>query len=480
MLKSVIKKYGAFKLSFLLGDIISFILGIILSLSLSSKWEFILFHKNISIDKIVLFIITSFIGIILFRYSHLYKHNVIVNRSKHLYLVSRNILILFVLLIFLHFFISAMVNTNYFRTQIIIYILSSYFFIIVLRSIIYNRISIYRGTWNKDYRNILIIGAGKVGKEFVEKLKQNKNSGFNLLGFIDDDPGLLNKSINGISVCGTMNDLENIVKEKRIDEIFIAINSISYNNLVKLVQRCRSSKCQINIISDHFGIIGKKLKNQEFNDLQYVSVFQSINNLYVDLLKRIFDLVTAIIISVLLLPFLLLIGIFIKLSSKGPVFYAPTSIGKNGEPFMFIKFRSMYHGSPNTSHKKLVEDFMNGKIIGAKLRNDPRVTWIGKYLRKYSLDELPQLFNVIRGEMSLVGPRPSTQYEYDQMEEWHKYRYSILPGITGLWQIAGRAEVSFTDMIMMDLYYVENCSLWFDLIILYKTIRVVINGKGGY
>ena len=480
MFKLIFRKYGAFKISFLLGDILGFILGIIFSLSLSSKWEFILFHKNISIDKIVLFIITSFIGVILFRYSHLYKHNVIVNRSKHLYLISRNMLTLFILLIFLHFFISAMVNTNYFRTQIIIYVLSSCLFIIAIRFIIYNRISIYRGGWNKDYRNILIIGAGKVGKEFVGKLKENKDSGFKILGFIDDNPELINKIINGITVFGTINDLENIVKEKKIDEIFITINSISYNNLIKLVQRCRSSHCQINITSDHFGIIGEKLNNQEFHDLQYVSIFQSINDLYIGLLKRLFDVVSAAIIIVILSPLFLLLGIIIKLSSKGPVFYTPTSIGKNGQPFTFIKFRSMYYGSPNTIHEKLVEDFMSGKIIGAKLRDDPRITWIGNYLRKYSLDELPQLFNVIRGEMSLVGPRPSTKYEYAQMEEWHKYRYSVLPGITGLWQIAGRAEVSFTDMIMMDLYYIENCSLWFDLIILYKTIKVVFNGKGGY
>ena len=130
MLKSVIKKYGAFKLSFLLGDIISFSLGIILSLSISASWKYIPFYINVSVDKIVIFLMSSFIGVILFRYSHLYKHNVIVNRSKYLYLISRNILILFILLIFLHFFISAMVNTSYFRTQIIIYILSSYFFII--------------------------------------------------------------------------------------------------------------------------------------------------------------------------------------------------------------------------------------------------------------------------------------------------------------------------------------------------------------
>jgi len=140
----------------------------------------------------------------------------------------------------------------------------------------------------------------------------------------------------------------------------------------------------------------------------------------------------------------------------------------------------MYHNSPNESHKKLVEDFIKGKIIGAKLRKDPRVTKIGRFIRKYSLDELPQLFNVVKGEMSIVGPRPSTEYEYNMMEDWHKKRFEVLPGMTGLWQVAGRSEVSYIDMIMMDIYYVENGSFWLDLYILFKTVFVVIKAKGGH
>jgi undecaprenyl-phosphate galactose phosphotransferase len=140
----------------------------------------------------------------------------------------------------------------------------------------------------------------------------------------------------------------------------------------------------------------------------------------------------------------------------------------------------MYHNVSNVTHKKLVEEFMNGTVIGAKLRDDPRVTSIGKFIRKHSIDEFAQLINVIKGEMSLVGPRPSTLYEYEQMEDWHKQRFDAMPGMTGLWQVAGRAEVSYTDMIMLDLYYVENRSFWFDIMMLIKTISVVVKGKGGF
>jgi undecaprenyl-phosphate galactose phosphotransferase len=192
------------------------------------------------------------------------------------------------------------------------------------------------------------------------------------------------------------------------------------------------------------------------------------------------DLVLTVILLVVLSPMLLLIALLIKLTSRGPVLYSPTSIGRHGKPFTFYKFRSMHANVSHDTHKKLVADFIRGKVVGAKLRKDPRVTKIGRFLRKYSLDEFPQLFNVLKGDMSLVGPRPSTQYEYDMMEAWHRRRFEVLPGITGLWQVSGRAEVSHNDMVMMDLYYIENCSLWSDIVILFKTVAVVLKGKGGH
>jgi undecaprenyl-phosphate galactose phosphotransferase len=196
-------------------------------------------------------------------------------------------------------------------------------------------------------------------------------------------------------------------------------------------------------------------------------------------LKRGFDILATLFVLLLLSLPLSIVAFLIKVTSPGPVFYTPTSIGKGGKAFRFFKFRSMYHGVSHDTHKKLVEEFMSGRIAGAKLRNDPRVTPIGRFIRKFSIDEFPQLFNVLRGEMSLVGPRPSTISESEMMEDWHKRRYDVVPGMTGLWQVSGRSEVSFNDMIVMDLYYIENCSFWLDLVILLRTFGAVVRAKGG-
>jgi undecaprenyl-phosphate galactose phosphotransferase len=237
----------------------------------------------------------------------------------------------------------------------------------------------------------------------------------------------------------------------------------------------------VNVVSNHFSVVEEKIEQSEFDEVQFVSLVPKANNFYRLFIKRAMDLLIATVILVLLSPILFTVAILIKLTSNGPVFYVPTSIGKDGKPFRFYKFRSMYNAVSDHSHRRLIADFISGKKKdGKKLQNDPRVTPIGKLIRKYSLDEFPQLINVLKGEMSLVGPRPSTQYEYDLMGCWHKKRYSVLPGMTGLWQVNGRSEVSFADMVMMDIYYVENCSFWFDIVILLKTIRVVIFGKGGY
>jgi exopolysaccharide biosynthesis polyprenyl glycosylphosphotransferase len=329
-------------------------------------------------------------------------------------------------------------------------------------------------------RRIIAVGAGELGNIFYKEIQDKKFSSLELVGFLDDHPVQNLEFYGKVPVLGTTDDLIRVVKNNKIDEIFITINNIEHDALLKLINKCRVTGCNVNIFSNQFDIIEQKMGQSEFKNLEYVTIYTPIINKYFGFIKRTFDVPFAIILLILLSPVLIICSILIKISSSGPVFYAPYAIGKNGKTFKFYKFRSMYHNSSNDAHKKLVEDFMSGKIIGAKLRDDQRVTKIGKFIRKHSIDEFPQLFNVIKGDMSLVGPRPSTLYEYEKMEEWHKKRFEVFPGMTGLWQVTGRAEVSFIDMIMMDIYYVENGSFWMDLHILFKTLFVVFKGKGGH
>lgn len=184
--------------------------------------------------------------------------------------------------------------------------------------------------------------------------------------------------------------------------------------------------------------------------------------------KRLFDIACAATALVLLVPLLLVLALWVRLDSPGPVLFRQQRVGRGGRPFAILKFRTMQ---------------VNAEAAGLQITvgQDPRITRTGRWLRRSKLDELPQLLNVLRGEMSLIGPRPCLQYEYEHFDEWHKLRFQITPGMTGLWQVLGRnkQDVTFNDSVMLDLYYIQHCSLWLDLKIILKTIPIVLFGRGG-
>ena len=204
-------------------------------------------------------------------------------------------------------------------------------------------------------------------------------------------------------------------------------------------------------------------------------------------MKRAFDIVFTLGVALLGLPFYLLIAILIKLTSEGPVLFVQERVGQDGCTFKFYKFRTMLVDNNDHQHRSFAEDFIKGRLMNEgedgkvfKLQNDPRVTSIGRFLRKTSLDELPQFINVLRGEMTLVGPRPPLAYELAHYKEWHRGRLAVKPGLTGLWQVSGRSTVPFDEMVMLDLYYIENWSLALDLKIIARTVPVMLFGLGGY
>jgi exopolysaccharide biosynthesis polyprenyl glycosylphosphotransferase len=207
------------------------------------------------------------------------------------------------------------------------------------------------------------------------------------------------------------------------------------------------------------------------------------------LAKRIFDSTAAAGLILLLLPVFALLAILVKRSGPGPVLFVQERLGRNGRPFRFYKYRSMRHDADDVVHRQFVAMFINGDQEGCrasnggsavfKLARDPRITTVGRWLRRTSLDELPQLFNILKGEMSLVGPRPPIAYEIENYQPWHFERLKVLPGLTGLWQVMGRSRVSFDEMVHLDLHYINNWSLLLDLKILLRTIPVVLRGTGG-
>jgi len=208
------------------------------------------------------------------------------------------------------------------------------------------------------------------------------------------------------------------------------------------------------------------------------------------LIKRGIDILSSLFVLIVGSPFLLAIALLIKITSKGPVFYTQERVGENGEKFILYKFRTMRADADDSIHREFTRKFILGNFDKSsldgsrtsvyKITNDPRVTAIGSFLRKTSLDELPQFINILKGEMTLVGPRPPLPYEYEYYEDWHKLRLKVKPGLTGLWQVSGRSSVPFNEMVMLDLYYIENWSLMLDLKIILRTIPVMFRGAGGY
>jgi len=203
--------------------------------------------------------------------------------------------------------------------------------------------------------------------------------------------------------------------------------------------------------------------------------------------KRALDIAFTLVVAVLGMPFYLLIALLIKLTSEGPVLFVQERVGLDGRSFRFYKFRTMLVDNNDHQHRSFAEDFIKGRLMSEgeegrvfKLQNDPRVTSIGRFLRKTSLDELPQFINVLRGEMTIVGPRPPLAYELAHYKEWHRGRLTVKPGLTGLWQVSGRSTVPFDEMVMLDLYYIENWSLALDLKIIMRTVPVMLFGLGGY
>jgi lipopolysaccharide/colanic/teichoic acid biosynthesis glycosyltransferase len=195
-------------------------------------------------------------------------------------------------------------------------------------------------------------------------------------------------------------------------------------------------------------------------------------------LKRTFDLVGAVLLLTVLSPLMLLAALAIKLTSRGPVFYRSYRPGTGGKIFPCLKFRTMVAGAEQLQDRLEEHNEVGGAIF--KMRADPRVTAAGRFLRRWSLDELPQLFNVLRGEMSLVGPRPLPQRDYDRLEDWHRKRYLVMPGMTGLWQVSGRSELDFDELVRLDFLYLERWSVFLDLTILLKTIPAVIRARGAW
>jgi undecaprenyl-phosphate galactose phosphotransferase len=284
---------------------------------------------------------------------------------------------------------------------------------------------------------------------------------------------------------GELKDLPVIVEREKISEIIVTNESIDKRVLISLLDYCTSEGLTVWFPPKLMPIIDIKFYIDSFCGIPTIRLCSQKNTWVFNKIKHGLDAIITLAGFLLLLPVFLLIGFAIKFNSRGPVFYRATALGRHGKEFTMYKFRSMKVNQNNEIHKDYVTKLIKGEIRKEdqkdgtlKITDDPRVTSVGRFLRKLSLDELPQLINVLKGDMSLVGPRPCLPYEYEIYKDWHKIRLSIRPGITCLWQVAGRSDVAFEDMVLLDLYYVYNRNLLMDMNILYETVFSVLGRRG--
>lgn len=340
-------------------------------------------------------------------------------------------------------------------------------------------------------KRVAIIGVGEQGRTVLKHWSENSLSYFKIIGFLDDNPSLKGKSIEGVEVLGTSGDIGEVAARYHLDAAVIAISNIDKTELLKIIDRCRNTGISVHVISTLFSKVNEKLEAEQYGGITTYRLEARENGVVRAAVKRAFDLSVSAILLILLAPVFGIIAWAIKRDSKGPVFYRSDVVGRNEKIFKAYKFRTMLdRDSADEKEKRLYEtgsrrhlEFMKDFIQGRKkdeffVKNEPRLTKVGLFLRKYSLDEFPQLINVFRGQMSLVGPRFCSPSEFNFYESWQKKRFQVKPGVTGLWQVRARSEVSYDDMIMMDLYYIQNRSFFFDLEILLRTIPAVLTGKG--
>ncbi len=325
---------------------------------------------------------------------------------------------------------------------------------------------------------VLIVGANEEGLAIAQQLKGNAKAGIKIAGFADDKFGPYNETSIGLPVLGAVDSVVKLVEKYNIQEVIIASTAISRSHLLDLFQALDSYDVPVRLSSGLYEIITTGLEVQEFGNVPLLSV-NKVRLTGGDLVfKRVLDIVGAITAIILFLPLMLLIAIAIKIDSPGPIFYRRRVIGVGGKPFDAFKFRSMCIDADERLSRdpKLRRQFQ----ANYKLKDDPRVTRVGQILRDKSLDELPQLFNVLLGQMSLVGPRMITAPERERYGKWGMNLGTVKPGMTGLWQVSGRSDVGYDERVRLDMHYIRNYSIWFDLYLLWLTVPAVLKKRGAY
>jgi exopolysaccharide biosynthesis polyprenyl glycosylphosphotransferase len=336
-------------------------------------------------------------------------------------------------------------------------------------------LNLYRRS-GRSYKNIIIVGTGKLARTTADYILAQPGQGLRIIGFLDWDIKRRLWRYRDIPVIGTLADLPSIAKSRQIDQVVFAVGYRRLGRISGAVGNCNRMGLASVVLTDVMGNVCARRNSGEFFGRPGVQFEVIRHRDWATAAKSLLDRTLALLALIALSPLFAAVAVMIKCDSDGPVFYKQTRLGRNGRKFTLWKFRTMTDGADREKTRLTALNEMSGPVF--KITDDPRITRLGRILRRTSVDELPQLFNVFRGEMSLVGPRPPLPEEVVRYDGWERRRLSVKPGLTCLWQIAGRNEIDFEDWMKLDLQYIDNWSLAKDAEILVKTIPAVLRGIG--
>jgi len=324
-------------------------------------------------------------------------------------------------------------------------------------------------------RRVLIVGAGELGQRAAQMMREYIWSNLQLVGFIDDEH---DSSDANAPILGSLDKIRSVVEKERVEEVIIALPYHAYERLNQITGDLLTFPVQVHIVPPCLHLALYRATIEDFGGLPLINLRATAFSYYQHLTKRAFDLIVGSIVTLLALPLMVITAVAIKLDSAGPIIFKQLRVGENGRLFPMYKFRSMVADAEDR-HQDVIQNDEAGNIVH-KAPNDPRVTRVGQFIRRTSLDEIPQLFNVLKGDMSLVGPRPELPWLVEKYEPWQRKRFAVPQGITGWWQIQGRSDQPMHLNTDLDLFYIRNYSIMLDLYILWRTIGAVLKRKGAF
>lgn len=358
---------------------------------------------------------------------------------------------------------SFLLKFEYSRAFVILLWVNSLLFLKIGRLII-RKVKMYFYTQNIGLNKIIIVGKGETARSLEKQLGRFHDFGYRVLGYVAEKISFVPGEIKYL---GNLKQLPAIIRKRHAQEVYLADQSISHEEVLNLIQKCEDLEVRFKIVTDIFEIVSGDISLNDLEGVPSIDLRRRAATPIYDFFKRILDIIFSLLALLIFAPFWLIITVIIRVLYGDSAIFTQERVGFQGKKFAFYKFRSMYSGTPANTYAPQKSD-------------DPRITPVGRFLRRFSLDEVPQLINVLNGDMSLVGPRPEMAFIVEKYTAWQRRRLEVKPGLTGLWQILGRKDLPLHENIEYDFYYIKNRSFLLDLIIIIKTVGVVILGKGAY